>query len=1472
MEIRVLGDFDIAREILLGVTRLFSNPDGSLVSTGPAILLALFLMWSFLKWALDQEKSPFPAKEFVFGIVFWLIFGGGPISPKFNVELTSVRENRFQVIDNVPLLAAVPSWLASNFFGEARELLEDNFSPLHYSTASDERTPDPLSALIKLYDNGAALLVEPYLAESISLYMVECYEVEQELDGAPHTMRRSELDTIPIHAGLWSGVKVTYNFLTTIYYSEANKNGESVTCEDAWGRINTMIASDEFITKLSQSNTSKGIPDKAIADASKMIYSASTHTTPSPLSVQQGLFLSYMMREGLSRTTMETYSDRMMFEAQRKRVIEKAGERNMFLQLMIPIITALETFSFFIAPVMMLLSVMGGVGLKLITKYLMLVLFVNLWGFVKIFVDLFTSLSVERAFSAATAKDPLVFGGYAHTFNEIEGLLAVASSMTVAIPMFSMFLLYGGVHSVMGVMRTLGGGSVDGNMVAPTMGTNQNNGTFQMGDSTMTQMVGTGKWAQSHSISSDAGLGTMTVNSATSGSFSQTAGTAQAMVKSDANAWQQTASQVFASSNVTGNTKNGGESFEFSQMSANQQMSAIAHRLEESGAVEKGKGGQAVAAMVAHVAAGGSITGGAGSAIAGFAARAGLDAKAAAEIRGAWSESDSKKYNEVAAKMSSWSDTDTLTNQAGKKTTYSNMNSESVSNKVDDSASELDSRTQQLNKSTSIQAGTAEEINRQMGINKANTVGLNALDGVTRGNTYTGLEGMYSSFTSQQRERLESLGIGSADELMKMTDAKGGNGRSFASNLDMMDSLLGRGDNNDLGTSGKDHAVQASAYRYAAGLIGDEHKAGFLSVASAHDAVSARISNIETTSGQIVKPEDGKVPSSEDTQNRHGTIKDGVQSDQKASPTKEQMKGGVVAAAGPRYMDNNGTPVNNIQGNKAAEVVEEARSELQPIDVGNSKAGNALLGLANGGIKGIDAMVNGIFGPGLLWGKGEDGVAVQSQFSANGNQSNQLSSGFTNLAQMTQAQIRSEFSDGKPSAAAYAMNDVIMSFQSAGGKEVWDKIPDTEDGKRFKNAVTEFMAAKQEMVNKDPEQAEKMDAISQGRINGSIPDKVADQLIANDSVSGDDKVNMFRSVHHSGAGHIIANTEELNENAVIRDMAGIGESDKYSPRAAHGNAGVTNATRLFAEDEAARIYSAGEYKFENGQFIPGVNRDYGEEVNGEKVSESIQRGINNHVSGAVGVGNVSAASNSSSDVHPEVYALANSQLGNLADRLESAGLDKQANKVREYVTDRTAVAVESGVVVNSETLNEKADMADRIVLNQDTGGIEAYMSAGSNNNSVVNSTSSQLAGAPSWRAEATMVGESEDGRVLFSGSATRMSRHSGESAENSAQTSAGNQVGLVAIQDKFMNNAFNRELAGNNGDVPLTFKTDTGVEFNMVEQQSNGNYLYDGGSLGQFTYENGDTRLMPTPDNPNYASREDDPVNGNGGGNIIYVK
>ncbi len=104
---------------------------------------------------------------------------------------------------------------------------------------------------------------------------------------------------------------------------------------------------------------------------------------------------------------------------------------------------------------------MGGFGFSYIGKYLGLVLYVNLFGFIKVFVDVFTAISVQRAYEASSDLAQS-FLAYPNTIKEIEGFLSISASLTTAIPMLALFLLYGGVHSIMGVMKQMGSVPVDG--------------------------------------------------------------------------------------------------------------------------------------------------------------------------------------------------------------------------------------------------------------------------------------------------------------------------------------------------------------------------------------------------------------------------------------------------------------------------------------------------------------------------------------------------------------------------------------------------------------------------------------------------------------------------------------------------------------------------------------------------------------------------------------------------------------------------------------------------------------------------------------------------------------------------------------------------------------------------------------------------------------------------------------------------
>lgn len=516
MEIRILGDFDFAREIISGVARLFSYGNGFGYASGA--LLALYFLFLILKHAHDPDRSPNPMKEFVFGIILFLLVGGGSTSAKFDVELISISDpSRFEVINDVPALAAVPAWLASNFLGVLREKMENEFTPVTYSA---ERGADPLGALIRLYERkiptssfeGAD---EDYV-RSMNEYMENCFLADQHLDRAAPTTTIADLKKIDMAKknAFIDAIKVDYNGLYTNTYLGNNlrqygeKYGERVSCVTAYERLRRPVNQEENSPgsqELESIINNSEIDEHSVQAAMRMVAGAYSSDN-SPYALQANLFLATLAQDGIRQAGYASEANRMVFEGYTKSVAQKVGEASIFKKLMVPTTTAIETFSFYIAPVLMILAIMGGVGFGYIAKYLGLVLYINLFSFVKVFVDVFTAISVERTF-ADRQGTPLSFDTLPSAMEEISSFLATSATLTTSIPLLAMFLLYGSAHTLAGAVKSMGGGSANGNIAAPEVGSTMNGGTAQVGNQTVQFDANSGSAVNGYANQSNNALG-----------------------------------------------------------------------------------------------------------------------------------------------------------------------------------------------------------------------------------------------------------------------------------------------------------------------------------------------------------------------------------------------------------------------------------------------------------------------------------------------------------------------------------------------------------------------------------------------------------------------------------------------------------------------------------------------------------------------------------------------------------------------------------------------------------------------------------------------------------------------------------------------------------------------------------------------------------------------------------------------------
>lgn len=518
MTIYVLGNIDFTYRILVGLNMLYQGQTMHLMA---ASLLILFTLWTFIKWMLNPQNAPYPFREFTFGVIFYMIFGGIQyISPRVDVRIEtdtySGMTYQTRTVSDIPMLAVAPAWLMTNMFRGLR----DTIAPLLYipGEMSGAGYPgvgsgiDPLTVLLDINDMSNATQPGPkfpYVEKSVKDYVRECFMPFYELSGNPSDPDHTNLFNTPVE-NIWDTADIPANFLTTKVYTDTNPSGLVTNCPDAHDEIAIMLT-DDVMPVLQDYLTGLNISATDITNSLGLILNSLDNATmPNPYQFMAGKMFSTYMASVFYESPSTMWSNKMMFEAAQKRVFERAAESNMFVMVMIPMVTAIEAFSFFIAPILMLLTVMGGAGVAYMTKYLMLTLFINLWGFIKIFTDFFMLLTVHLSFTGDLNIDstvhPFTFVNQYATYMELENFLSIASSLTTAIPMLALFLLYGGVHSLMGVMRTMEAGNVAANNLAPTVGAPLNNGTASFGDTALTNIASHGGWVQTQQLGNTAGF------------------------------------------------------------------------------------------------------------------------------------------------------------------------------------------------------------------------------------------------------------------------------------------------------------------------------------------------------------------------------------------------------------------------------------------------------------------------------------------------------------------------------------------------------------------------------------------------------------------------------------------------------------------------------------------------------------------------------------------------------------------------------------------------------------------------------------------------------------------------------------------------------------------------------------------------------------------------------------------------------
>jgi|GEM_PF-5481463 len=425
----------------------------------------------------------FNFQTFVVCMVSWYFFFGTTAS----VWIHDVYGANDRKVDNVPAGVAISGWAISRLGYGLTSLMERGYQSVHAeSTLTGDGAPfeGRITSAIRIVNGAAQLKATSAVIDALDAdagghnanfrrtfvdYVSKCTFIKMQL---PAASGGSTFDSIMRNSAV--GTDSSLKFDSKIYYTGVwGPDGvQSMTCSDAWKTINAWLAnsvsntSSKFWQKIGAEVLPRDGIDPNSARPAFSDMAAMTTTAMSILTTDQNeahnmiqaALLHDMFYDGLAKGYTDAY-DRttatMINQAKSQRNIQWAAEGSMFVNTMRPVITFIEGFTYAVMPFAGILMMTGIFGIKLITKYLLLIAWVESWLPVAAVVNSYLAWTCERYAAefkpggAGLGQESLSsFDGLNRMADALSDAAATGGMFTAAIPLLTLFLFTGSVFTL----------------------------------------------------------------------------------------------------------------------------------------------------------------------------------------------------------------------------------------------------------------------------------------------------------------------------------------------------------------------------------------------------------------------------------------------------------------------------------------------------------------------------------------------------------------------------------------------------------------------------------------------------------------------------------------------------------------------------------------------------------------------------------------------------------------------------------------------------------------------------------------------------------------------------------------------------------------------------------------------------------------------------------------------------------------
>lgn len=457
------GDGAFLAEVLNSVAAIMGSDSMVMIAMIGVLLGTVSTVMSSIATGKFSLANP------VLAIVMYLVL----FAPRVNVVVYDVYSWTGRPVSNVPLGVAVAGMTLSHMGYEITDLFETAYTlPGMLNTGYGT----PLEMLLSVRGGGVgtanSINDNDNLLQTLSNYVNDCTDTGIMLG----SKNPAEMVKKP---DVWAAIEFPSEIYTTKVYLGA-PGGTLMTCSDAYAAIDNkwsgyLDAWNSYISGRYQ-----------VADANTVIQGALDSMVHMGLSsdeyMKNSLLASVIKHVANGDYSNGTYqAAAITTQAIEQARVQFSAESSMFARFARPLMTFVESFVYAIVPFMVFVIGFGMAGFKLLGRYVLILLWVQLWmpimSVTNLFIDMAFAGSMDSLNTAlSTAGDPLSplsLLGMQVMQSEAADWVAVGGNLVAAAPALALTIIYGGAYTLVNLAHKLSPGDmINEQQAAPNLFTN----------------------------------------------------------------------------------------------------------------------------------------------------------------------------------------------------------------------------------------------------------------------------------------------------------------------------------------------------------------------------------------------------------------------------------------------------------------------------------------------------------------------------------------------------------------------------------------------------------------------------------------------------------------------------------------------------------------------------------------------------------------------------------------------------------------------------------------------------------------------------------------------------------------------------------------------------------------------------------------------------------------------------------------